>query len=233
MNRVRHVRALCVRALVFSSAVLVLSAIPAQAGLIGTIDRDYGIGKVDPGGNDVLGTDWVTVSDQSSGRFSDVFDFSSLAYVSISHFELTLTFDSTGDGLGIPFGEGGIGELWRVRPASSTSTAVNGVAQQPLLTRSASALTQTFVFNSGNTSSNNVFNTILANQVFFLWFNESGSGAHSYNLHSASLAVFGESAPASVSDTASTMLLFGVGFGLIAGAARLRLVRQHSTAPRL
>lgn len=47
-------------------------------------------GQVDPGGNDVRGFGCVNVSDQSSQRFSDSFDFSGLNHGAITSFDLTL-----------------------------------------------------------------------------------------------------------------------------------------------
>ncbi|MDR6267676.1 VPLPA-CTERM sorting domain-containing protein [Roseobacter sp. N2S] len=86
----------------------------ASAATLGVYTHDYGTGtgQVDPSGTDTVNANSVTVSDQSSGRFQDSFDFSSLAYDTIDSFVLTLMFDDAG-----PSGPYyiGLGENWSVR----------------------------------------------------------------------------------------------------------------------
>lgn len=90
---------------------------------LGMFVNDYGTGagKVDPGGNDVLGSDSVRISDDSTSRFFDSFDLSGLfgTFVpgfTIDRFDLTLTFDKAGPSL-FPT------EYWNVRVQGSNSSS--------------------------------------------------------------------------------------------------------------
>jgi hypothetical protein len=157
--------------------IAILSGLSASVGatpvLIGEISHDYGsaAGQLDPGGNDSLSADYVTVKDSSSSRFNDVFDFSAFNYTSIDHFEVTLNFAQTN----------GAFESWRARPGAST--------YEPALTRVGDALaTQTFSFGSAV----DTFASSVASEKFNLWFAEEGFGANDFRLYDAKLAVFGE-----------------------------------------
>ena len=165
--------------------------------LLGSVFHDYGsaAGKIDPAGSDTLFADYVTVSDSSSSRFSDVFNFSSLSFSSVSSYELTLNFTKTNDFL----------ESWSARPGASTAL--------PSLTRVGDTLTtQTITFNP----SVDTFASSVAAESFNLWFAEQGWGAHSFNLYDAKLSVFGE--VSSVPEP-STVAMLGLG---LAGLAMTR-----------
>lgn len=92
----------------------------ASAALIGSFTHDYGkgVGKVDPGGSDVLRNDYVLVKDNSVPRFEDSFNYSNLNYEdgSIEKFILTLTFSYTNNS--VLWFEA---EDWKVRPGGSTT----------------------------------------------------------------------------------------------------------------
>ncbi|WP_341677120.1 PEP-CTERM sorting domain-containing protein [Niveibacterium sp. SC-1] len=187
------------------AAALSLAAGSAQAApiLLGEILHDYGsaAGKLNPGGNDNLSADFVIVSDQSSQRFNDVFDFSSLAYSSISSFKLTLNFAGTNN----PF------EDWRVRPGQSNYLPA-------LQITNGNVVSQTFSFGP----SVDTFSGAVASEAFSLWFAEEGFFAQSFRLYDAKLSVYGEAvsqAPANVPEPGVLALL---GAGLLGGMVMRR-----------
>jgi len=106
----------------FFASLLVLASSQAAAGLMGSITHDYGVGKFNPAGNDQLITNSVVVSDQSSGRFSDVFDFSAIGGT-ISALELVLDYSHAGPRC--PWGLCFLGETWEARLQGSDSSAVD------------------------------------------------------------------------------------------------------------
>lgn len=159
--------------------------------LLGQVFHDYGIGKVDPAGNDPLAADYVTVRDSSSSRFSDVFDFSALGAASVAYLQLELSFSNTN----------GLFESWRARPGAS--------AYLPALARVGdSIVTQSFIFNA----SVDTFASSVAAGKFDLWFAEQGLGAHDFRLYDAKLSVFGEAT--AVPEPASLALL-GAGLAML------------------
>lgn len=204
------------------AAAMTLAAGTASAVTsLGTFANDYGsdAGKVDPGGTDVLGADFVTVSDQSSGRFSDSFDLSALfgtfqpGYV-IDRFELTLEFDDSGPSC--PFFLCGLGEIWEVRVQGSDSAVSSddffGTLSDPLSP-------QSFTVSIGtDIGSIDAFQHSVQSQLFEFWFSESSIKADAFDLNSAELEVFG---------TASVIPL-PAGLPLVAGAFALAgLVRRY------
>ena len=193
-------------------AVIGLLSASAHAApvLLGEITHDYGsaAGKVDPGGNDVLSADYVTVADSSTSRFNDVFDFSGLNYNSIDHFALTLNFSNTNDINWVfifPFLED-----WNVRLGNSS--------QEQQLNRVGSTITsQTFTFNA----SVDTFANAVSSGLFTLWFAEEALGANSFRLYDATLDVYGVAAPATTNvPEPGTLALLGI--GLLGGIALRR-----------
>lgn len=147
-----------------------------NAATLGVFTHDYGSGsgKVDPGGTDVLNTDSVIVSDQSSVRFSDSFDFSGLAYDTIDKFILTLTFKSAGPRLS---------EHWSVRlKGSDTSNKGSDV----FATLWDKLSPQSFAVTSGS-----VFSHSVATKEFEFWFSEKTLFSDAFKLDSASLTIKG------------------------------------------
>ena len=169
------------RKLLLLLVVLLFSVGPVHADIIGTFMHDYGSdpGKIDPGGNDVLSADYVEVSDQSSSRFSDDFDFSGLNYSSIDEFELTLRFRDTDDTFWFVFLED-----WQVRPGDSSNLLD--------MDRVDDWSTQTFIIDS----SIDTFDTMVSNQNFDLWFAEEAFGANQFKLDYAELEIHGTLVPA-------------------------------------
>ncbi len=155
---------------------------------LGTVEHLYGtdggrqlssiMSIFHPGGNcDTANAATLTVratSAASCNRFADAFDFSSINFQTIDHFELTITFTGARDGL----------ERWNVRGSSNyVESALNFGSQL-----NASG-TQTFVV--GN--SLGLFGNIVSAENFMVSFAQTGLGGTSsnFNLSSARLEVFG------------------------------------------
>lgn len=180
---------------VFCLSLLV--ATTASAVTLGSYTHNYGngAGQVNPGGNDVLSNGYVTVSDRSTQRFNDSFDFSGLSFASIDRFDLTLNFSRTDSGtiFGFPL------EVWYARPGGTpdqyVSFRLNTVGSTPT--------SQTFVVDS---SLNPEFNQMVTAQNFFFWFAEETFGADSFRLYSAKLDINGAPVP-----EPGTIVLLGAG----------------------
>lgn len=178
--------------------LLLMVSTTALAVPLGSYTHNYGNapGQFNPGGNDVLSNGYVTVSDQSTDRFNDSFDFSALNYQSINHFDLTLAFSNTDSGsiLGFPL------ELWFARPGGTpdqfTSFKLN--------TTGNSSASQTFTIDSSLVPE---FNQMVAAENFFFWFAEETFGRDGFKLYSAKLDVDGTPVP-----EPGTMMLLGAGF---------------------
>ncbi len=188
----------------------------ATAGVIGVITHDYGngAGKYDPSGNDVLFANHVTVSDQSSQRFADVFDFSAFAGT-ITSLDLTLTFTSAGPSC--PFTLCGFGEIWQARLQGSNSSAqtddlfvtLNDIQSPQTISISAAS----------DTGPKNVFAHSILQGSLGLWFAEDSLSSDAFNLVSATLTVMGE--PVDVPEP-SLLALMGLGLGTAGLMSRRR-----------
>lgn len=176
----------------------------ASAATLATYTHTYGsaLGQVDPLGNDSLGSGYVTVSDQSSSRFSDSFNFNSLSFNSISSFVLTLNYADIGQN---PFSE-----LWSERPGGLTNPGYFSFN----LPSAADSTTVSSVFTID--SNTNTFGSMVAAKDFFFWFAESTLGSDSFRLNSAELKIMG----AVPEPEQYAMLLAGL--GLIGAIARRR-----------
>jgi hypothetical protein len=165
----------------FLVGAALLAAGTAWSAPIASYTHNYGnrAGQVDPGGSDVLGNGFVTVSDQSTERFSDAFDFSGLAYTTIESFDLTLTFARTDDNFfGLPL------ELWFARPGGTPDQF--GSFQLEAVGRTATS--QTFRIDE---TLDPEFGQMLAAENFFFWFAESTLGRDDFRLASAQLDING------------------------------------------
>lgn len=175
----------------FVALLCLAQAAHATPVLLGQISHDYGsgTGRLDPGGNDALSGTYVTVSDQSSSRFYDVFDFSALAPASVAYFKLTLDFSKTD----------GLLEWWNVRAGASNQ----------LLPLQASTALVSQVFTLDN--SIDTFASMVASGKFNLWFAEQGPFAQSFRLYDARLEVFGESSRSNAVPEPAALGLLGIG----------------------
>lgn len=153
----------------------------ASAAMLGTISHDYGsgAGKINPGGNDPLFADYVAVSDRSSQRFADSFDFSGLEYSRIDFFELRLRFSRSANGF-IPF----LGrEDWRVRAGESWDLLdMNRVGPWTM---------QTFMIDGAI----DTFDAMVAAGTFDLRFAELSLRRHRFRLDEAVLGIHGAPVP--------------------------------------
>jgi PEP-CTERM motif len=163
----------------------------ASAAPLLTITKNYGsnYGTTLPSGScDTVNAASVTIRDGGGcGRFSDVFNFSSVGSATIDSFTLSLTFANTNNVNFMVFPED-----WRARPAAGATGSGN--LSFDLATTGASSLTQAYTY----TSSLDVFNQIVSSKQFGLWFADEGFGANNFNLLSASLTVNGVPEPASL-----------------------------------
>ena len=209
------------------AAVLALAAAlgqPAAAApvLLDSFTHSYGTGAYDPSGSDALSSGHVTVSDQSTVRFSDSFSLASVLGDSIDSLALTLTFTSAGPS-GFSFACGLVSfslsnECWKVRVQGANSSTQSDDYFATLF----SALSpQTFTLSAAtDTSSINAFATSLSTGSFAFWFSEQTVLADKFNLSSAKLEVFGT--PAAVPLPAGGLLLIGA----LGGLAALRRKRS-------
>jgi len=198
------------KTLLTTAAVLALTSGASFAATLGTFTHDYGTGagQVDPSGTDVVNANSVTVSDQSSGRFSDSFDFSGLAYDSIDSFELTLDFAGAGPSL-FP------GEGWAVRVQGSNASAVTDDFFGGL----ASFLSPQTITISAATDVllSDAFANSVTTQNFEFWFSEFSGGNDAFTLNSATLTVNGTLPTAVPLPAGLPLMLLGLG-----GIAALR-----------
>ncbi|MFA9229791.1 MAG: VPLPA-CTERM sorting domain-containing protein [Microgenomates group bacterium] len=162
-------------------------------------------GHLDPAGSDFVGPDYVQVSDGSTQRFSDAFNFSALDYDTISSFNLTLTFRDAGPSV-FP------AELWAVRvQGANPASALDDLFA--LLTGNSWTQQITTVNAATDLFTVNAFAHTLATETFSFWFSEFTSGRDKFTLASAKLDVYGT---APVPLPAGGLMLVGALGGLAA-----------------
>jgi hypothetical protein len=166
--------------------------------------HDYGIGAYDPAGNDVLTATGVRVSDNSTARFSDAFDFSGLAYDAINSFNLILTFSGAGPSL-FP------AELWTVRVQGSNAGSALDDMFRPLIDGFAP---QGFALTAMTPLAGNAFAQTVASENYAFWFSEFTFGNDRFLLDSAVLEI--DYTVAAVPVPAAGFLLVGALGGLAA-----------------
>lgn len=195
----------CVLGLLFSSSTF--------AGLIGSIEHNYGASNYIPesmasNSCDSKASAHISIKDSSGcQRFVDLFNFADFNFESVDYFTLDLTFSATRDDSCILILFCNY-ESWQVRPGVSTISAPSSGLQD--LKRSNGITQQSFIFNADNLS---IFDEIVDNKKFYLWFAENSSGSDQFNLYNASFNVYGTAAaqaPAQVPVPAS-IALFALG----------------------
>jgi hypothetical protein len=219
-----------------AAAALSLGAtlVHATPVLLGTITHDYGtaagqsrptslLPENGPVWCDTLNANSVTVRTSSnavsagimpSGEFcqpfADRFDFSGLAYDTITSLVLTIDFANTNGG-GCLFGA--CGEQWRVRAASNLINAPQAGPSTNMTRVGAGGTTQSFTLSSGA-----LFDEIVAAQKYYLWFQSAGTnGNQNFTLNNATLQVFGtlnDPVPVSAPGTLALAGLALMGLGL-------------------
>lgn len=187
------------------------------AGLIGNVEHNYGSSSIPSalanGACDVQQATHLTIKDSSGcQRFVEVFDFSDFSFDSIDYFQLDLTFSATrNDNCLWIFCEF---ESWHVRPALNNSFAP--ATNLPALIRADGITQQSFVFNASNLSS--IFDQIVNNNLFYLWFAENSLGSDQFNLYSANLSIYGtpaQSAPDDANPVPAPASIALLGLGLL------------------
>lgn len=195
----------------------------AEAALLTTYTHNYGIGtgKTDPGGNDPLSANYVTVKDSSTSRFSDSFDFSTLNYSSIDNFEITLRYKGISSGVYNIFGIKIPNEDWYLRFPNSGDTQDNYTRSQ--LTKS----DENWAVTAFNLSGGKAFDEYLNGKKFTFSFAEETLNYDQFVLESAVLNIYGTPTQTVVPIPAAAPLFMG-GLALVGWAGRRR--RQHNLA---
>ncbi len=181
-----------------------------------TATHTYGNGPTDtdPGGTDPLSLNYVTVIDNSAVRFSDSFDFSSVAYTTISSITLTLDYYRAGPGL-IPL------ELWNVRILGSNNASATD-DQFGLLADLFAPTSYVLTAATDSFLGRSAFANALSTEALTFWFSEFTDqigGADAFRLRSARIDIVGDLVPVPLP---ATGLLLIAGLGGLAALRRRR-----------
>jgi len=177
-------------------ALGLMSGAPSQATALpiqlDSVSRDYGSapGKVDPGGNDVLTPDSVSVSDQSTGRFFDSLAFDFQGGV-VDRFEITLNYSGVGPRyFFVPL------EAWSVRNLGSISSGPDRADDDLFVGLTDAASPLTYVISAAtDTGDIDVFSTWVGNEGGSLAFSDGGALANTFDLRSVQIDVYGTITP--------------------------------------
>ena len=196
-------------------------ATDAQAlNLLYSETHDYGTGQFDPGGNDTLGSDFVTVSDASTGRFADSFTFGT-GLGTIDRIDVILGFANVSDTVSV-FGKDFSTKDWRARIIGSDSTGSPTESSDDFFkTITGLPSPQTLSISSAtDTGSIDAFSHSVGTGILGLWFSEKTLFHDQFNLDYATVEVYGTTAPIPVPAALPLLLTVFGGLGLAARARR-------------
>lgn len=199
-------------------ALAMTSVVAPQADaatLLGTFTHKYGSnpGRIDPAGSDTLNPKSVTVSDDSSTRFSDSISFASLNYLNISHVKLKLTYS----GATPDFAQScpSCYVFWRERWTTDFLGLDDSTNTDNLRTQLDGSPVQVIKLSlAKDLGAVTAFARLLATEALSFRFNEWSNGNDSFRLSSAKLEVYGAPVPL----PASGLMLAGA----LGGAALIR-----------
>ena len=207
----------------FAATLLVAATLSGPAlssTLLGTFFRDYGsdTGKVDPAGTDALFGDFVRVSDNSTERFSDTIDFSTINFATLDRLEVFISAASANNTVTLPFIGTVPTEIWTARFQGANPGSPFDDLFVPLTSDPMSQ--QVTISPASDVLTVNVFANATSTKSLSFWFSEFTPGVDQFDLYQVKLQVYGTLAPIPL-PAAGWLMLAGLG-GLGLAARRKR-----------